>query len=564
MTHAIGIKSTASKRQSLFRVAIMQPRSLNFFLSLVFLFFFLLVTVLGLFAIERLSEFNRASADVRDIWLPSTRFIGDLNNFTSDFRAAEGRYLLSSTPSETAANKSEMENLDRAVAQAERGYEGLHHAQATSELYDKFKANWIAYRQAVDRVLQRYSSGETAAAIDLYRTTSQASYDAASDALERVTRLNVASAAAASDQADIAYRHSRALIILAMIIAAILVLGAVIYIKHFISIPLLDLAHGMQRLAHNDTDIEVHGTDRVDEIGEMARALMVFRTNAIELTLSQRSLAQQTSMLEEKLAQEQRLTQLQQDFVSMASHEFRTPLTVIDGQAQRLIKLGAKSTADVVERAGKIRKAVLRMTTVMETLLSSSSLVEGNAQLYYHPVELDLRTLLEEVCQLHREVAPQSRIWQKLGTAPLPVLGDKKLLPQMFGNLISNALKYSPDGGLIEITATIEGDKVAVAVRDEGMGIPEKDLAEIFGRYNRGSNVSGIVGTGVGLYLVKIVVELHNGSVTVDSVEGKGSCFTVRLPLLRPTKATAPFEREQIAVDVTGAEPSQSLHSPYI
>jgi two-component system OmpR family sensor kinase len=99
----------------------MRPRSLNFFLSSVFLFFFLLVTVLGLFSIERLSEFNTASADVRDIWLPSTRFIGDLNNFTSDFRAAEGRHLLSSTAAESAASKKEIADLAQAVVQAQSG-----------------------------------------------------------------------------------------------------------------------------------------------------------------------------------------------------------------------------------------------------------------------------------------------------------------------------------------------------------------------------------------------------------------------------------------------------------
>jgi two-component system, OmpR family, sensor kinase len=319
-----------------------------------------------------------------------------------------------------------------------------------------------------------------------------------------------------------------------MTVAAFLVMIALAYVRRFISTPLLDLARGMHRLAGNDTDIEIGGTERVDEIGEMARALVVFRTNAIQLILSQRSLAQQTSMLEEKLAQEQRLTQLQQDFVSMASHEFRTPLTVIDGQAQRLMKLAdTRPAAEITERARKIRKAVLRMTTVIDTLLSSSSMMEGSAQLYFHPIEVDLRLLLEEVCQLHREVAPQSQIWQKLGTARLPVMGDTKLLPQMFGNLISNALKYSPDGSLIEITACVEGDHVAVSVRDEGMGIPETDIANIFGRYNRGSNVSGIVGTGIGLYLVEIVAKLHQGSVTVESDEGKGSCFTVRLPLLR-------------------------------
>jgi methyl-accepting chemotaxis protein len=156
-------------------------------------------------------------------------------------------------------------------------------------------------------------------AIDLYRTTSQAAYDSVNDSLDRVTRLNVSSATAASDQADAAYRNSRLLIVVAMTVAAILVMIALAYVRRFISTPLLELARGMRRLAGNKTDIEIPGTERVDEIGEMARALVVFRTNAIELILSQRSLAQQTSMLEEKLAQEQRLTQLQQDFVSMAT-----------------------------------------------------------------------------------------------------------------------------------------------------------------------------------------------------------------------------------------------------
>ena len=218
----------------------------------------------------------------------------------------------------------------------------------------------------------------------------------------------------------------------------------------------------------------------------------------------------------------------------MASHEFRTPLTVIDGQAQRLAKTSKDATsADIVERAGKIRKAVFRMTTVIDKLLNSSSLVEGKAELYFHPAETDLRGVLEEVCNVHREVAPQANISQRLGTSPLPVFGDVKLLFQMFGNLISNALKYSPDGSSIEVIAATEGDKIAVSVRDRGMGIPQRDLANIFDRYTRGSNASGIVGTGVGLYLVKIVAELHNGSVVVDSIEDEGSCFTVRLPSLR-------------------------------
>ncbi|MBK5654493.1 hypothetical protein QU42_15655 [Bradyrhizobium sp. UASWS1016] len=514
----------------------MRRRSLNYLLSLVFLFFFLLITALGLFSIERLGEFNRAAADVRDVWLPSTRAIGDLNNFTSDFRAAEGRYLLSASH-EAGSSKKEIESLGRAVEQAEKDYESLRKLPAAAELYAKFKEGWTAYRGIVDEVLELYETGQVSEAVNLYRTTSQSTFDASSDALDRVTRLNVASAAAASDEADAAYRNSRALILVAMGIAAVLIMAALFYVKRYVSKPLLELAGGMRQLAGNDTDIEIRGADRIDEIGEMARALVVFRTNAIELMLSQRSLSQQATMLEERLAQEQRLNQLQQDFVSMASHEFRTPLTVIDAQAQRLAKTSQVTTgAEIAERAGKIRKAVLRMTTVIDKLLNSSRLVDGDTQLYFHPVEIDLRVILDEVCQLHRDVAAQANIHQALGATSLPVLGDAKLLFQMFGNLISNALKYSPDGSLIEVAAAIEGDQVAIAVRDHGMGIPRKDIASVFDRYTRGSNVSGIVGTGVGLYLVKIVAELHGGSVGVESKEDEGSCFTIRLPLSRVVK----------------------------
>jgi two-component system, OmpR family, sensor kinase len=518
----------------------MQPRSLNILLSSVFLFFFLLVTVLGLFSIERLSEFNKSSADVRDIWLPSTRLIGDLNNFTSDFRAAEGRHLLSSTSMESSASKKEIEDLGRAVVLAENGYDSLRHSSEISSQYAQFKKKWLEYRRVVDQVLQLYTAGRAPEAIDLYRTTSQSTYNTASDSLERVTHLNIASANAASDQADAAYQTARAFIGLAMVIAAVLVMAALFYVRRFVSTPLLDLAGCMRRLAGNDTDIEIRGITRVDEIGEMARALVVFRTNAIELMISQRSLSQQASMLEEKLEQEQRLTQLQQDFVSMTSHEFRTPLTVIDGQAQRLVKIVDRATAaEIVDRAKQIRRAVLRMTTTIDSLLNSSRLVETGAELYFHPDEVDLRILLEEVCHLHREIAPRSQIVQRLGSVSEPTLrvfGDAKLLFQMFSNLISNAIKYSDDGRRIDVTADVEFQQIVVTVQDQGIGIPTKDLAHVFGRYSRGSNVSGIVGTGVGLYLVKMVVDLHGGSVAVESKEGAGSCFTVRLPMWLPTQ----------------------------
>src|SRR6202008_1021489 len=136
-----------------------------------------------------------------------------------------------------------------------------------------------------------------------------------------------------------------------------------------------------------------------DEIGEMAQATVIFRNNAVELLHSQRTLARQAALLEEQLAQEQRVALVQRNFVSMASHEFRTPLTVIDGHARRLDKMkDAVRPGEIGERAGKVRSAVLRMTHLIDNLLNSSRLVDGGAGLYFHPDRLDLVVLLREVC----------------------------------------------------------------------------------------------------------------------------------------------------------------------
>jgi two-component system, OmpR family, sensor kinase len=133
-------------------------------------------------------------------------------------------------------------------------------------------------------------------------------------------------------------------------------------------------------------------------------------------------------------------------------------------------------------------------------------------------------------------MASGSQILERLGTAPLRMMGDSKLLFQVFSNLLSNAVKYSPDGGPIDIGADVAAEQVVVTIADHGIGIPASDLDRLFERYHRGSNVSGIVGTGVGLYLVKMVVDLHGGSIAVESREGEGARFTVRLPVKPPSQ----------------------------
>jgi len=507
------------------------PHSIRFHLAAVFLLFFTLVVVLGSFSIWRLSNFDLLSADVAEVWLPTTRALGDLNNYTSDFRAFEGSELLSADPAEAAATEKQMVELDRTIAESEREFERIRHDAAEDDLYGRFKSHWNDYRSIVNQMLLMWRDGHKDDALQIYGNSSRTAYNTASDTLGQLTDQAVASAQVASDRLAAAYRYAIWLIILAIVIAAVLVVAALIHISRFISAPLLDLAERMRRLAAGDTGVDIPETKRQDEIGEMAQATVVFRNNAIELMRSQQMLARQAALLEEKLAQEQRLTLMQRNFVAMASHEFRTPLTVIDGHARRLDKIkDVVKPSEIAERAGKMRSAVLRMTHLIDNLLNSSRLLDGGTGLYPHLAEMDMMALLQEVCQLHREMVPTAQISERFTASAMPIVGDAKLLFQVFSNLLSNAVKYSPGGGLIEVEASNTAGGIVVAVTDHGIGVPRGDINRLFERYHRGGNVSGIVGTGVGLYLVKIAVDLHRGHVEVVSKEGRGSRFTVHLP----------------------------------
>ena len=507
-----------------------QAHSIKARLSLVFLFFFLLVIVLGLESLRSLNYVNDASAQIRVRWLPSTRALGDLNNLTTDFPAAETAMLRASSEGERATTEQQMADLDRGIAAAQLAYRQIRHDAAEIDLYTRFDSRWSEYRSRVARVESLPPGAAGAAARDI-EVESKSAYEAASDLLGMLTQRNLASAREASERSDLVYAQARKRIVLAILLAGLLVAGAMLHVTQSISAPLVDLAARMHRLAASETSVDVLGTRRHDEIGEMARAVVVFRNNAIDLAQNRHTLAMQAALLQEKLDEEQRVTLLQRNFVAMASHEFRTPLAIIDGNTQRLISMRDRMTLDeLAERARKIRSMVRRMTQLIDNLIGSARLVDARMDLYYHPMPVELSSLVREICQMQRELTPDAQIREQIQAPPLVVRGDANLLSQLFSNLLSNAVKYSPNGGLIQITAAQKGTQIAVVIEDQGIGIPEADRERVFERYYRGSNTSGIAGTGVGLSLVRTIVDLHKGTIAVESREGEGSRFTIRFP----------------------------------
>ncbi len=512
-------------------------------LSLVFLFLFLLELGLGLESLRGLNSVNDASGQIRGRWLPSTRALGDLNNFTTDCPAAEAAMLRASSAADADAVGRQMADLDRNIAAAEVAYRAIRHDAMEQELYGRFAADWARYRSIVARRgTPPAAKSDIAVAED--EKASRSAYALASDALAMLTDLNVASAREASERSERTFGQARRSIVITILLTGMLVAGATLYVTRSISAPLVSLAARMRELASGELDIAVTGARRSDEVGEMARAVLVFRDNAIDLAQKRQALARQATTLQEKLAEEQRVALLQRNFVSMASHEFRTPLAIIDGHAQRLISMRDRLThTELAERAGKMRSAVQRMTQLIDNLLGSARMIDGRAAIRVNLTEVDIELLLREICQQQREFSPGARIIERLPPEAPVVQGDPILLRQAFTNILSNAVKYSPDDGTIYVSVEGLEDAVSVVIQDHGIGIPEKDRNRIFERYYRGSNTSGIAGSGVGLYLVRTVVDLHEGAILLDSREEQGTRFEVRLPGGCPAKKPSAVPR---------------------
>jgi signal transduction histidine kinase len=214
----------------------------------------------------------------------------------------------------------------------------------------------------------------------------------------------------------------------------------------------------------------------------------------------------------------------------MASHELRRLLALIDANAQRMIAMqGRLTAAELAERAQRIRGAVRTMTQLIDDLIASAESADVHGGVHYHPREVDLTAVLSEVCDLQRELTPHARIRVMATAQPFTVQGDATLLRQVFGNILSNAVRYSRQPAQVDVSVARENEVVMVSVADRGIGIPEPERRLVFERYYRGSNTAGVVGSGVGLHVVKTLVELHKGTVAVHEREGGGTRFEVRL-----------------------------------
>ncbi len=246
-----------------------------------------------------------------------------------------------------------------------------------------------------------------------------------------------------------------------------------------------------------------------------------------ELTDTLTKLEKSRDELTTALSKEKELSDLKSRFVSMASHEFRTPLSTILSSVSLISKYTQSEDQDKRDKhIQRIHSAVSNLTDILNEFLSLGKIEEGKIQVHFSSFNLKEQTqlIVNEIANILKP--GQQIIYEHSGETQVNL--DLSLLRNILINLISNASKFSPENSVIEIKSVVSEKSISLTIRDRGIGIPEEDQKHLFERFFRAKNVTNIQGTGLGLHIVSRYVELMNGNISVESVLEEGSTIKIQ------------------------------------
>ncbi|PWG79021.1 PAS domain-containing sensor histidine kinase [Pararcticibacter amylolyticus] len=275
----------------------------------------------------------------------------------------------------------------------------------------------------------------------------------------------------------------------------------------------------------NDLTREKEAEERIRNHAAQLEELVEERTLSLRKTV--RALQEAKEEVSISLEKEKELNQLKSRFVSMASHEFRTPLSSVQLSASLIEKYAAQEDSkNISKHVNKIKNAVGNLTAILNDFLSLEKLEAGRVEPTF--TRFDIVKLSEEITEEMQLITKQNQniIYEHTGLTSTVSL-DQNLLKNCIINLIANAIKYSGENTFIEFNTEITNDKYIITVKDNGIGIPSADQKHLFQAFFRAHNTGSIPGTGLGLNIVKRYAGLMNGKVDFESTINKGTKFTI-------------------------------------
>jgi len=496
----------------------------------------------GLVGLRQLQAVNNVAKEIRTVWLPRIEMLDEIKRSFGEHRLLATRRIQTTSFRDLADIAGHMEGTLKRLRASERSLEQMIDSSTERDLFTEFQQLRGDYETSFAAVLQRLEAGDIRAAIVDFNSVTLATFEDATRKLDLLSVFAKQQSDHASTNAERVYFQAVLVIILMIGIATMLSGAAITWTTRNVTSPLLRVTTAMRQLESGDLSVAVSGQpESKDEIGILIGVAAGYRDSlmrnvSLAAEAATAEMRAKAVELERSLSEEKGLNQLQRQFVSMASHEFRTPLAIIDCAAQGLKRrVDRMPPEEAIERIDKIRDAVKRMVRLMESTLMAARMEEGKISIEIETC--DLGKTVREVCERQQDVVRTHNIHCRLVDPPRYIKADASALDQVLTNLLSNAVKYSPDAPEIDVVARGEGDEVVISVRDRGLGIDNDDLPRMFERFFRAKNSSGIAGTGIGLNLSLTLVKMHGGSIEVDSRKGEGSTFTVRLPVDGPRQA---------------------------
>lgn len=286
-------------------------------------------------------------------------------------------------------------------------------------------------------------------------------------------------------------------------------------------------------------DLTIDEMELIELINDQL-SIAIDRSNSIEkVMIANHNLLSKTLELKESIRKEKEMRKMQTEFVALVSHEFKTPLQIIDSTREliaRKVNKAGINDENFEKYFERIKSAVKRTTGLIDSTLDLAKMENENNKIEIQKQSFDIHELIHEIIDRTSDLALRKNVSVKVDLMKngendkIEFYGDRKLLDHCFSNIISNAIKYSKENGLVKIISKFNEKTFALRVMDNGIGIPKEDVEKIGNKFFRAKNTLEVSGTGIGIYLTKHFIDLHEGEVKIDSELNVGTSFTVILP----------------------------------